>query len=440
VRRFASPIIALAALVSGAATLAGAEQTPAGPDTLRLAVLHQQAVAGDPRQRQFLLLSRQTDLRLENLSDQRLPILTVEAGAQYQSDVFSIGNVVGGGTTFPLIPKDTYDGRISVEQPIIDPTIGPRQDVERAQLAESEARVRTSLFGLREEVNEAFFTTALLTERNAIIETTILDLEKRLQEARVRVREGAALPSDTAAIQATLLERRQELAEIVANRRAALNRLSELTHRTVSADQPLALPDLRAETDQARQELARLRVRPEYEEFARTRDRLTEQEVVIASEQQPRFSAFGRVGYGNPGLNPLNEGFDSYYIAGLEVKWSPWNWGSTGREQEALTLQRDILTAEEETFTSSLTRATQNDIANMDRLDSTLVLDEQIVLLRERVERETRIRFQEGVITASEYLDRNTEVLQARLARATHRIEQIQARARFLTTLGLEIR
>jgi outer membrane protein TolC len=82
----------------------------------------------------------------------------------------------------------------------------------------------------------------------------------------------------------------------------------------------------------------------------------------------------------------------------------------------------------------------QSDLANMTRLDTALTLDDQIVTLRERVEDETRIRFREGVVTASEYTDRSTDVLQARLARATHRVEQVQARARFLTTLGLEIR
>jgi outer membrane protein TolC len=49
------------------------------------------------------------------------------------------------------------------------------------------------------------------------------------------------------------------------------------------------------------------------------------------------------------------------------------------------------------------------------------------------------VRFREGVVTASEYVDRSTDVLEARLARATHRVEQVQARARFLTSLGLEI-
>ena len=82
----------------------------------------------------------------------------------------------------------------------------------------------------------------------------------------------------------------------------------------------------------------------------------------------------------------------------------------------------------------------EGDIASIDRLAAAIVLDDDIVALRERVERETRLRLDEGVVTAAEYAERETELLGARLARASHRVALAQARARFLTTLGLEVR
>ncbi len=397
-------------------------------------------MASDPRQRQFTLLAKQTDLRLRNLSAERLPSISAEAEAQYQSDVFTAPTQAGGGVAFPSPSKNTYDSRVSVEQPILDPSIGVRRNVERAQLAQSEAEVRTALFGLRQEVNEAFFSAALLAEQSRIIAVTITDLEKQLEEARIRVREGAALPSDTAAIQATLLERRQDEGEVQSKRRAALLRLTELIKRPVSGSDLFALPDLTDATAQARQGLDSLRVRPEYEQFARSRDVLSRQQQAVSADQKPRLSAFGHVGYGRPGLNPISDSFDTYFIGGLQVKWAPWNWGSSGRERQAIAIQRQIVASEEEAFTSRLTRDLQNGLADIDRLDTALALDDQIVLLRERVEDETRLRFKEGVVTASEFVDRSTDVLEARLARATHRVEQVQARAGFLTTLGLEIR
>jgi hypothetical protein len=60
------------------------------------------------------------------------------------------------------------------------------------------------------------------------------------------------------------------------------------------------------------------------------------------------------------------------------------------------------------------------------------------VTLRERIETETRAKLHEGVVTASEYVDKSTDLLAARLVRIQHRVELAQARTNFLTTLGVE--
>ena len=57
----------------------------------------------------------------------------------------------------------------------------------------------------------------------------------------------------------------------------------------------------------------------------------------------------------------------------------------------------------------------------------------------ERATAALRTGTREGVVTASEYVDRNTDLLSARMANAQHRVELAQARAGYLTTLGLEI-
>jgi outer membrane protein TolC len=99
-----------------------------------------------------------------------------------------------------------------------------------------------------------------------------------------------------------------------------------------------------------------------------------------------------------------------------------------------------MVSTEESAFTEGLRRAIALDLATIDRLEAALASDEQIIELRERIARETRLRFQEGVVTSAEYVDRQTDVLNARLARAAHRVELAQARARFLTTVGVEVR
>jgi outer membrane protein TolC len=306
-------------------------------------------------------------------------------------------------------------------------------------LAESQARLRAALFPVRQNVSEAYFASLRAQSQLAELATAITDLEAQLRVATARVREGTALASEEKTIRAELLERRQSIAELSASRRASLVILADLTGQSLDAATILRPPNLAAEVSQARASLADLRRRPEYEQFARQRAVLEQQERARGAQDRPRLSAFGRAGYGRPALNPLSDRFDTYWLAGLQVQWAPWNWGTTRREKELLAIQRQIISAEEQAFTDNLRRSTEQDLATIDRLATTLAQDDEIIALRESILAETRSRFNEGVVTSAEYVDRQTDVLSARVARALHRAELAHAHARFLNTLGIEV-
>jgi len=43
-------------------------------------------------------------------------------------------------------------------------------------------------------------------------------------------------------------------------------------------------------------------------------------------------------------------------------------------------------------------------------------------------------------VTAADYVSRQSDAVNARLSRVAHRVQLAQARAHYLTTLGLEVR
>lgn len=433
-------IALLAPALAARAQIPGSDSIqPSRRDSLELGALQDSAVLRDPRGRELALLTAQSRLRQQNLTAERRPTLSLEGQAQYQSDVARIPVTLPGGVKVPTPPHDTYDAHLAAGQRLYDPSIGPRRAVEDAQLAESQARLRAALFPVRQNVSDVYFVALRAQSQLAELETAITDLEAQLRVAGARVREGTALPSEEKTIRAELLKRRQSVAELSASRRASLVVLADLTGQSLDSVTILRAPDLAAEVVQARRSITELRQRPEYEQFARSRAVLEQQERAIAAQDRPRLSVFGRAGYGRPALNPLSDKFDSYWLTGLQVQWSPWTWGTTRREKEVLALQRQIISAEERQFTDNLRRATEQDLTTIDRLAITLAQDDEIIALREDIAAETRTRFNEGVVTSAEYVDRQTDVLSARVARALHRAELAQARARFLNTLGIEV-
>jgi len=428
--------LAAACTITSLAAMHGLAQGTAG-DTLRLGALQTQAIAADPRTRQLQLQAAATELRLRNVDVERLPTFNGFGQLQYQSAVTSIAVPIPG-IQIPTPPHYTYDAHVDVRESVLDFSRRPRTALERAQLVEAQAQIRVALFPLRQEVNDAFFAALVLQERQAQVEAAIIDLEARLAETTIRFRQGAALPSDTALIAATILQRQEESLQLRSDRAAAVARLSDVTKRQIRDTAILALPDLSTIVGATARSLDERR-RPEYAQFEATRERLTAQSAVQAAQERPRLSMYGRVGYSLPGLDVLNTSAQSYWIAGAQLTWTPFTWGTVRREREALGLQRDIAEASEAAFTNSLSRMGRPLIAAIARLDSTLMLDDRIVALREQIEREAAARLREAAITAAEFVDRSSELTAARLLRAQHRVELAQARANYLTLIGVDV-
>ena len=430
-------------LVLGAASAAGQTGTPAQAGApLTLGDVYRAAAAADPRVRQLELEAEQAALRLRAIDAARLPAFGVDGRAQHQSEVASFPLRDPAGAPLITPPKSTFDLYVAVEQRIVDPTLAAKAALVRAELDEARARIATSLFALRQEVDEAFFAAESAAARARAIEVRMAALAQLKGVADARVREGAALPSEARAIEATLLQRRQDLLQMHLRRRAALDRLARLTGDAVTRDTTLVTPQALtgAPATTFGVEAAAARSRPEYEQFEKTRARIAQQASAIGVEARPRLTAFARVGVGRPGLNFIADDVNPYWVGGLQLRWTPWSWGAHAREREALALERDIVATEAEAFTARIERSLDGDLAEVERLAGVLALDAQIVALREQIEREARIRWEARVIPLAEYLERSGELLDAEVAREEHRIALAAARARVLTTAGLEVK
>jgi outer membrane protein TolC len=298
--------------------------------------------------------------------------------------------------------------------------------------------VLTALYTTRQQVNTAFFHVAELSARHEATQATITDLEAQAQVAAARVRNGAALASELSTVRAELLRRRQDDEQILADRDAAMRVLSDLTGVAFRGNAQAALPGVEQRVAEARAADS-VRSRPEFERFARSRELLTRQAEVLETQLKPRVSAFLRGGAGRPGLNILNTTIQQYWIAGLQLQWTPLAWSHAARDRESLALERGVVDAEAQAFADALRRETTSDLATIDRLQRTLASDDEIVALREQIVRETTARFREGEVTAAQYVDRQTDLLSARITRAQQRVQLAQARANYLTTLGVQV-
>ncbi|GAB5537670.1 MAG: hypothetical protein Rubg2KO_39190 [Rubricoccaceae bacterium] len=424
-------------------------QPGAPPDTFELATLREASSTQDPRALQPELYARATALRLENLRARRLPQLALTGQATLQSNVPSIPIVAPDGTS-PAPPHEQARAQIEADWALFDGGRLSRQaDVERARLAEQTAGVAVSLYSLREATTEAFFGALWMQSQAQTLELAVQDLEARLDLVRTQAREGAALASDAAAIEAEVIRVRQRVAEANAQRIASLAVLRDLTGLAISPEDALVLPALDDEIDLNRQRGAVLdtdeltdalqgTVRPEFARFSRMQDRAHAEARMARAATQPSVSLFGQAGVGRPSpFDFLSDDVSEYALVGVRVRWSPFDWGQSRRNAEAARVQADIARTEADAFAQGLRRQLETNLADLDRLDATHEQDARVTALREEILRVTTRQLDEGVTLAPAYVDVLTDVTEARLTAARHQIERVRAQTRLLSTLGL---
>lgn len=421
-------------------------------DTLRLGMLRAAAAEQDPRAVQPELLERATRLRIAALRAQRLPQLSITGQGTAQNEVASVPIAVPDGEGVPEPPREQFRAQVEADWTLYDGgRIGRQADVERARLAEETAGVATTLYALREATTETFFSVLLFRARADALTLQADDLEARLAVAQRQAAAGATLSAEAAALEAELIQIRQDVDEAETDRRAALAVLSDLADVPVRPSDVLALPDLTAETVRAlarvtggdgetgppEAETVGLVGRPEYIQLGRMAERLRAEASVREAQLRPRLSLFGEAGVGRPGpFDLFSDDVNEYGLGGVRLQWSIFDWGRTRREARALRVQARIAETEADAFARQTLRDIEDDLADVTRLDTAIVNDARVVELREEALRVARRQLEEGVLLTDLYVDRLTDLAQARLTLQQHRIERAQAQARLLSTLG----
>ena len=413
---------------------------PMPQDSLTLAWVHARAATVDPRRQQEDQLAAASAQRSAVLRSARLPQLAVRAQATHQSDVTRV-ELSGVSFTPPPPPRDRWQAVVQADQLLYDGgMVREKVALESARLLEQQAGVRVAQYALRGEAEAAFFGAWLLQERLAELDAVTEDLATRLGEVRARVREGMALPRDTAAIEAERITVTRRRAEAEAQRQVAIVVLSRLTDTTLSPTVVLAAPALSHAVDAiAAGAIDTLRARPEFAQLRATQRRLAQEAALVAVENRPTLSAFAEGGVGRPGLNQFDADPAAFWQGGVRVTWRPWTWRSADRSASALRLQSDVLAADARALAARLSRAVEADLAMIRHLREGFDDDVRLVTLRAEIERAAQAELAEGIITAARYVEARTDLAEARLAERRHRAELVRAEAAFLTTLGIAI-
>ncbi len=417
-----------------AAALLSGQATVSGQDTVSIYECYREAEANYPLRRQLDLFGSSSSLKTANLGKNYLPSVNINGSASLQSAVTEVAIDLPQGLpelAMPEISKDWYKVTLDINQAIYDGNVTRYQKkVETYNLQADRKAVEVELYKLRDRVNQLYFSIVLLQQNSRLLLLNRERLEARLKETESGIRNGAVLEMNADLLRAELARIAQQVAENETDRAVTVNMLSELTGISMTPGSAFSVPDVSLPGTEYENR------RPENELFDIQRSRLDIQRSMITTKWNPKFFAYGQVGYGRPGLNMLDNSFRPWWLFGAKLTWNPWNWNQNKNEKQILSVQSDILRAQQETFDKNLRITSRKELGEIAKYAEMLPQDEGIIELRAKITRTAASQLDNGVITSSDYIARLNEETQARLSLEIHRVQLVRAKLNYLYTQG----
>jgi outer membrane protein TolC len=370
-------------------------------------------------------LQQKSDYEVNALQTGKLPKIDLNAQGTYQNQVTTIPNPF-----LEPLNKDQYKATLDVNQLLYNGgMIDASAKLKEAQTKTQQQQVEVNLYQLKSKINQLFFSILLLQERKDLLISKQEQLASRIKEVKSGIQYGAILPASEKVLEAENLKIKQQLSEIQFDKKRLFENLSSLTYSVISETTTLEKPIIVNETNSPIN-------RPELKYFDLQDQQIEASKSILTKNNLPKINAFGIAGYGNPGLNVIDNSFQPIFMVGLKANWNVFDWNKSKSEKEALTVSADIVATEKETFLLNNNIQLQEINSEIQKSEANIATDTAIIDLREYVEKSANSQLKNGVITTSDYLIEFTNLYEARTNQKIHEIQLELAKANYQVAKG----
>jgi len=130
--------------------------------------------------------------------------------------------------------------------------------------------------------------------------------------------------------------------------------------------------------------------------------------------------------------------YNDFYIVGLQINWTPWNWNRTRNDRQSIELQQNIVQNQKETLEQNIRILLKKDLAEINKYEALILKDDEVIALREKITNTFAAQLDKGIITATDYLTELNAETQARLNKQLHIIQLAQAKANYQFDYGIK--
>jgi len=397
--------------------------------TLTLDECFEMVTKNYPLAKQSDLLKDKAHLDIEAINKGKLPKLDINAQATYQSDVTSLPIQIPNITVDPP-NNDQYRATMDVNQLIYNGgLINASVKVTEAKGKVGQQEVEVNLYALKNQINQLYLSVLLLQENRTLLDAKEKQLITRLEEVNSGVKFGILLPSSADALEVELLKIRQNYAELNHSKTGLLERLSLLIGKELHKNVGLQRPEVFMEFDTESK-------RPELMYFELQKEQIQFSTELLSKSKLPKLSAFAQGGYGNPGLNMLDNSFNTFYMTGLRLNWNVFDWNKNKTEKQSLQINKEIIDTQKETFELNNNVELTGLQSEINKINELISYDEAIIPLREKMVKTAESQLENGVITSSAFILEFTNLFEAKSNLNLHKTQLLLKQIQYQISKG----
>ncbi|MCF8389815.1 MAG: TolC family protein [Bacteroidales bacterium] len=356
------------------------------------------AVENHPRMSDKQILESISQNSVMNINTQWKPSLNLNGQITYQSDVIEIGSTISiPGIEFPSPQKDQYKLYLDLQQTIFDGgRIKQQKILEDISMNAGINKLDAEIETVKADIIEIYYGILQLQESVEVQNLTLALLNDKKDIILAGIENGVMMQSDLSLLEIEILGLEQEKNATEFRKNALISILSEKCK--INIDEQMGFSNtslIFRESEMNRKEI----------DYMDNQQELLAATITVKEKNQlPLIYGFGQLGYGNPGLNMLNDEFDSYYYLGLGLKWNLWDWKSTSREKQNLSYKSELIDNLKLEFEENISNALINQRALI------LSYEQGVESLRVLAEKRAEIvktydsQFREGTIKTIDYL------------------------------------
>lgn len=398
---------------------------------ISLSECQQKARDNYPMVKQFGIIEQTAQYNISNANKAYLPQVSISAKASYQSDVTQIpesleqilSQMSGRAVSFPGLSQDQYQAVIEASQVIYDGgAIRAQKEITKAATEIDQQKVEVELYALNERVNQVFFGILFIEEQLKQTEILKSELQTNYNKIESGIKNGVANQADLDVLKVEQLNVIQRETELKSTRKAYLLILGALIVQKLDEQTTLVKPDLDLSVLNKQGNL-----RPELMLFDAQNKLYDSQKMLINAGNMPRIGAFIQGGYGQPGLNMFADGFSPFYIGGLRLSWALSGFYSQKNNIAKLELGKNAVDVQRETFLFNTNMKVNQQKTEIEKLQSLMVNDEEIIQLRTRIKTAALAKVENGTLTSTDLVRELNAETQAKLSKSLHEIQLLMA-------------